>query len=102
MHVELPRSAPASLTYFTFWQKTRKLAERFRGESWAIERRKCNMYYRLDRGMHGHQHNNRMDRYDLESRPRMHENQPRMQALLRRSVCRAIQGSQGTSLRAGL
>src|SRR6266516_3869048 len=38
----------------------------------------------------------------MESRPRMHENQPRMQALLRGNVCGALSRGERTSLRTRL
>ena len=44
----------------------------------------------------------RMDRRDVESGPRLHQDQPRLQALLRRDVRRALPRRAGPSLRAGL
>src|SRR5438445_4414447 len=45
---------------------------------------------------------NRVDRCYLEPRPWLHEEQPRMQALLRQDLCRAVSRCQGTSLRTGI
>lgn len=46
--------------------------------------------------------NHRMDGRDLESRARLHQNQPRMQTLLCCDFCRAFQRCSWPSLRAGI
>ncbi len=43
-----------------------------------------------------------MDRRHVESRSRLHEDQPGLQALLRRDIRRTISWRAGTSLRAGV
>src|SRR5205085_3200720 len=44
----------------------------------------------------------RVDRRDVESRPRLHEDQPRLRPLLRRDVRRAVSRRRRPPLRAGL